>query len=85
MGSGIQPRLPGTLPSPKAAREALIRAKRALDEARRNLAVLVEARKVASEALEAAEDLRVDAATDFEGDDTAGAPIAATFREVEIS
>lgn len=69
-----QPRLPGTLPSPKLAREALVAARVKVRAAISDLVVLGEARKGAREMAAGAETERATAADDLEhAPDDAGA------------
>lgn len=68
----LQPRLPGTLPSPKDARKNLLDSKVQLAQARAALETMREARKVAAEQLADADDERAGALADFEDANTPG-------------
>jgi hypothetical protein len=79
----VQPRLPGTLPTPKDARRNLIDSKVALAQARAAVERFREARKVASEELGSAEDDRADALANLE-DTNDAATTAAYVAAVEV-
>jgi DNA-binding phage protein len=73
---GVQPKLPGTLPSPADARKRLIQAKRQLTACRQTLGTLTEAAKVAREQMSDAEDERATVAADYEDSDSPEAAAA---------
>jgi hypothetical protein len=79
----VQPRLPGTLPTPKDARRNLIDSKVALAQARAAVERFQEARKVAKEQLGEAEDDRADALANLE-DSNEPTTTAAYVAAVEV-